>query len=73
LKEIALNNPDPEVQERAVHGLAQMSGNEGIPALIDIAQSNVIMNVRKNAIYALGRSNDPRAKEALQSILQGEN
>ena len=39
--------------------------------LLDIAKNDPDKELRKKAIFWLGQSNDPRAAQALESILTG--
>ncbi|HEY5088197.1 MAG TPA: HEAT repeat domain-containing protein [Gemmatimonadaceae bacterium] len=62
---------DRAVRESAVFALSQQPKEEGIPALIHVAQSNRDPSVRKKALFWLGQSNDPRALALFESILAG--
>jgi hypothetical protein len=61
------NDPDTEVKKRAVFALSQMPKDEGVPKLIDVAQTNP--EVRKQAMFWLGQSNDPRAVQFFEKVL----
>lgn len=69
LEKIANSDTDPEVQEKAIFSLSQMSSDVGIPALINIAKNHKNASVRKKAIFWLGQSNDERAMKAIEEIL----
>ena len=49
--------------------LSQMPHEEGVPKLIQVAQNNKNADVRKQAIFWLGQTNDPRALEFFEKIL----
>lgn len=69
LLKIALTDPEQEVQMRAVYALTELEGNAGTGALIQIAKEHKNISLRKRAIYWLGESNDPEAREALLEII----
>ena len=60
---------DREVRESAVFALSQRPREEGVPVLIRIAQSNRDPEIRKQAIFWLGQSNDPRALALFEQLL----
>ena len=62
---------DRAVRESAVFALSQRPKDEGVPALIHVAQTNRDPAVRKRALFWLGQSNDPRALNLFESILAG--
>jgi hypothetical protein len=49
--------------------LSQMPRDEGVPKLIDVARANRNPEVRKQAMFWLGQSNDPRAVKFFEDIL----
>jgi uncharacterized protein with PIN domain len=61
---------DREVRLSAVFALSQHREG-GVPALIDIAKSSKDAEVRKQAIFWLGQSNDKRALDYFEKILTG--
>jgi HEAT repeat protein len=63
------NDPDTEVKKRAVFGLSQMK-EEGVPLLIQVAKTNRNPAVRKQAIFWLGQSRDPRALDFFEQLLK---
>jgi len=63
------NDPDTEVKKRAVFALTQMPEGEGIPLLISVAKTNNNPDVRKQAVFWLGQSHDPRALDFIESVL----
>lgn len=69
---VANNDPDSDVQDKAIFALSQAE-ELGIPALIDIAKNHSKTRLRKKAIFWLGNSDDPRAREALLQIINQPN
>lgn len=61
---------DLELRKQAVFALSQQPEDEGVPALIRIARSNPIGEVRKSALFWLGQSEDPRALELFEELLR---
>jgi HEAT repeat protein len=57
------------VKKRAVFALSQLPKDEGVPLLISVARTNRNPVVRKQAMFWLGQSNDPRALEFFEQIL----
>jgi HEAT repeats len=57
------NDPDTEVKKKAVFALSQLPKDEGVPKL------NHNREVRKQAMFWLGQSNDPRALAFFEQIL----
>ncbi len=62
-------DPDTDVRTRAVFALSQLPRDEGIPRLIDVAKNNRNAAVRKQAMFWLGQSNDPRALKFFEDVL----
>jgi hypothetical protein len=62
---------DESVRESAVFALSQQPHQEGVPALIHVAQTNRDPELRKKALFWLGQSNDPRALALFETILAG--
>jgi hypothetical protein len=63
------NDPETEVKKKAVFALSQMADGEGVPKLIEIAKTNRNTAVRKQALFWLGQSKDPRALEFIEQVL----
>jgi hypothetical protein len=63
------NDPETEVKKKAVFALTQMPDGEGVARLIDVARTNRNAAVRKQAVFWLGQSKDPRALDFLEQIL----
>jgi HEAT repeat protein len=64
---------DREVRKSAVFALSQLPQGEGVPALIHAAKVNADPGVRRDAIFWLGQSNDPRALQLFEEILTAKN
>jgi len=64
------NDPQTEVKKRAVFALTQMPAGEGVPLLIQVARSNQNAAVRKQAMFWLGQSKDPRALAYIEEVLK---
>ncbi len=64
------NDPDAEVREHAVFALSQLPRGEGVPLLLDLARTSKYPEVREKALFWLGQSDDPRALEVIQEILE---
>ncbi|MDF2773729.1 MAG: lyase domain protein repeat-containing protein [Geminicoccaceae bacterium] len=62
-------NVDREVQKAVVFAFSQRPREEGIPALIRIARSHRDPDVRRDAVFWLGQSNDPRAIALFEELL----
>jgi hypothetical protein len=64
------NDPETEVKKKAVFALTQMPAGEGVPLLIQVARDNRNPAVRKQAMFWLGQSKDPRALNFIEEILK---
>jgi hypothetical protein len=60
---------DFEVRESAVFALSQLPDDEGVPVLIGVVRSNHDPRIRKQAIFWLGQSGDPRAIALFEELL----
>jgi hypothetical protein len=58
------------VRSDALFHLAQRKG-EGIPALIRVVSESKSMKLRKDAIFFLSQSRDPRALDFFEKLLSG--
>ena len=61
-----------EVKRRAVFALSQLPSAEGVPLLIDLARNHRIPEVRRQAMFWLGQSKDPRAIDFFEQILRAK-
>ena len=60
---------DQEVREAAVFALSQRPREEGVPALIRVARAHRDPEIRRQAIFWLGQSQDPRALALFEELL----
>ena len=60
---------DRQIREAAVFALSQRPKDEGVPALIRVAQTDRDPDIRRKAMFWLGQSDDPRALALFESIL----
>jgi HEAT repeat protein len=60
---------DQDVRLQAVFALSQRPKDEGIPALLDVAKNSKDPRIRKQSIFWLGQSGDPRAIAYFESVL----
>jgi HEAT repeat protein len=63
------NDPDTEVKKQAVFALSRLPNGDGVPKLIEIAKTNSNPAVRRQAMFWLGRSRDPRALRFFEDVL----
>jgi hypothetical protein len=64
------NDPDVEVKKQAVFALSQLPRDESIPLLIKLARSHSHPVVRKQSMFWLGQSKDPRALGFFEEVLR---
>jgi hypothetical protein len=69
IRQAADNDPDADIKKKAVFALSQIPHGEGVPDLIRVAKENKSREVRKQAMFWLGQSKDPRALEFFESVL----
>ena len=55
---------------KAVFALSQLPKDEGVPLLIKVARTNTNLEVRKQAMFWLGQSKDPRAIDFFSEVLR---
>lgn len=60
---------DVEVRKQAIFALSQRPRDEGVPALIAIARRNGDPRLRRQALFWLGQSGDPRALALFEELL----
>jgi len=63
------DDTDHEVRVAALFGLSQLENHSGVPALLDIARTSRDRELRKQAMFWLGQSGDPRALAFFEEIL----
>ena len=59
---------DREVRKSAIFALSQRRG-EGVPALINVVRTSRDPELRKNALFWLANSRDPRALDLIEELL----
>jgi HEAT repeat protein len=69
LENVVREDSDPEVRKHALTALVHAPQKLGVPALISLAKSHPDNAIRREAIFWLGESKDPRAMEALVGIV----
>jgi HEAT repeats len=62
-------DPETEVKKKAVFAVSQLPPGDGVPLLIGLARTNHNRDVRKQAMFWLGQSGDPRALAFFQEVL----
>ena len=60
---------DRDVQKQVVFALSQRPRDEGVPILIRVARTHRDPEVRRDAMFWLGQSNDPRAIALFEEVL----
>ena len=63
------DDPEEEVKKKAVFALSQLPHDQAVPELIRVARTNRNAEVRKQAIFWLGQTRDPRALAFIEEIL----
>jgi hypothetical protein len=66
----ALEDPETEIRKKAVFALSQLPKDEGVPKLIEVARTHRDAVVRRQAMFWLGQSRDPRALAFFEQILR---
>ncbi len=69
LKDIVEDDEDSEIQRQALFALTQ-NDEHGVDEIIRIAKTHPNKKVRREAIFWLGQSEDPRALETLVDIIR---
>jgi len=62
---------ESQARSSAVFALSQLRNREGIPPLLQVARTNRDAYVRRQALFWLGQSGDPRALRLFEEILGG--
>lgn len=68
LQGVIENDDDIEIQKSAVFALSQHP--DGVSRLINLSKTHRSLTVRKQAIFWLGQSDDPRALDTILSIIK---
>jgi HEAT repeat protein len=64
------DDPDAEVRKHAVFAMSQLPPDQGVPTLIVLARTHKDREVRKQAMFWLGQSGDPRALALFEEVLK---
>jgi hypothetical protein len=72
VKDAVDNDPDIGVKRKAVFALTQLPPDRGVPLLIDVARTSSNREVRRQAMFWLGQSNDARAVSFFEGILNAK-
>ncbi len=68
---VGRSDAEREIQEAAVFALSQRPADEGVPALIGVARDHRDPRIRRQAMFWLGQTQDPRALAFFEEILTG--
>ena len=70
IAEAIANDPETEVKKKALFALTQVPLGEGTPLLIQVARTSPNAALRKQAMFWLGQSKDPRALAYIEEVLK---
>jgi len=62
---------EDDIRESAVFALSQRPHDEAVPALIRVVEGDHPVHLRKSALFWLGQTDDLRAIDVYEEILQG--
>ena len=65
------DSDEMEVRKQAVFALSQIRSDDTLDALMDIARTNAEPELRRNAMFWLGQTDDPRVIAFFEEILRG--
>ncbi len=60
----------PKIKEQLIFVYSQRGDKASVDKLLDIAKNDPDKELRKKAIFWLSQSDDPRAADLLQSLLE---
>jgi HEAT repeat protein len=63
-------DPSDDVKRRILSGIGSLPESVAAPALVQLARTHPSVVVRKDAVSALGRLNDPQARALLEELLR---
>jgi len=66
---VELDDEDLELREHAIFALSQRDEDESLPALMRIARSHEVFELRRSALFWLAQSDDPRVVDLFEEIL----
>jgi hypothetical protein len=71
LGDAARNDPESGIRKSAVFAISRLPADQAVPELIQVASTTKDMTTRREAIFWLGQSKDPRALEYLVKVVKG--
>jgi HEAT repeat protein len=72
LGDAAKNDPETGIRKSAVFAISRLPAEQAVPELIQVASTTKDATTRKEAIFWLGQSKDPRALEYLVKVVKGQ-
>jgi hypothetical protein len=72
LSDSAQNDPEAGIRKSAVFALSRLPVDQAVPELIQVASTTKDATTRKEAIFWLGQSKDPRALDYLVKVVKGQ-
>jgi hypothetical protein len=70
LTESAENDPNEAMRKSAVFALSRLPAEQAVPQLIQVASTSKDAATRREAIFWLGQSKDPKALEYLEKVVK---
>jgi len=70
LGESAQNDPNAAIRKSAVFALSRLPADQAVPQLIQVASTSKDVATRREAIFWLGQSKDPKALEYLEKVVK---
>jgi len=70
LSESAQNDPSAAIRKSAVFALSRLPAEQAVPQLIQVASTSKDASTRREAIFWLGQSKDPKALEYLEKVVK---
>jgi HEAT repeat protein len=72
LSDAARNDPEAGIRKSAVFAISRLPVDQAVPELIQVASTTKDATTRKEAIFWLGQSKDPRALDYLVKVVKGQ-
>ena len=70
LRDVALNDPEPEVQSTALQYLARSPSDIAVNTLDEVLRTSTDQSVLRSAARALATNPNPRAKQAVRALIE---
>jgi HEAT repeat protein len=70
LSDSAQNDPDASIRKSAVFAISRLPAGQAVPQLIQVASTSKDASTRREAIFWLGQSKDPKALEYLEKVVK---